>query len=171
MGNRARACHLAWVALLASGCGIYSFTGSSLPSHIKSVSVPILMNDTHEPALANEVTDAITQRFLQDGRLKIAGESRADCILEGRVVSYENKVHNYSAAQVPEDYIVVMRVGLTMRDSVKNRELWSEESLVVSAVYRVAGEGQDGLRDEEAARRKAIADLAEDVLARTMEQW
>lgn len=156
---------------LASGCGVYSFSGSSLPNHIKSISVPILKNETLEYDVANEVTAAVTQRFIQDGRLKIVGEKRADCVLEARVIAYENKVHNYSADQSPEDYIVVLRVGATLHDAAKNRDLWKDDQITVSAVYSVTAGQDQPLTDERSARAKAITDLAEDILARTMEQW
>ncbi len=169
--RRQRVLFPAGLLLLFCGCGLYSFSGSSLPPHIKTIAVPILGNETLESNIANEVTEAITQRFIQDNRLKIVGENRADCVLEGRVVAYENKVHNYSASQTPEDYIVVLRLALTLRDVVKNRDLWKDDAVTVSAVYSVVPGREQALTDEPTARQKAIRDLAEDVLARTMEQW
>jgi outer membrane lipopolysaccharide assembly protein LptE/RlpB len=166
----------AWAALLllpalVAGCGIYSFSGSSLPSHIKTIAVPIMENKTLDYQVANEATEAITQRFIQDNRLKVVGEGRADCVLEGEISSYENKVYNYSASQSPEDYIVVIRVAATLRDAVKNREIWKQDPITVSAVYSVVPGSAQELKTEADARRKAIQNLAEDVLARTMEQW
>lgn len=155
----------------AAGCGVYSFSGSSLPSHIKTIAVPIFDNESLEFAVANEATEGVTQRFLQDNRLKVVGEGRADCVLEGTVRGYENKVHNYSADQQPEDYIVVIRFAATLRDAVKNREIWKDEGITVSAVYSVTSSDPGGPGDEASARAKAIRDLAEDILARTMEQW
>lgn len=159
------------MAILLAGCGIYSFSGSSLPSHIKTIAVPIMENKTLDYQVANEATEAITQRFIQDNRLKVAGEGRADCVLEGEITSYENKVYNYSASQSPEDYIVVIRVAATLRDAVKNREIWKQDPITVSAVYSVVPGSAQELKTEADARRKAIQNLAEDVLARTMEQW
>lgn len=153
------------------GCGVYSFSGSNLPSHIKTIAVPFFENSTLEYEVANQVTETITQRFIQDHRLSVVGESRADCVLEGRVTGYENKVHNYSAGETPEDYIVVLRVSAKLRDTVKGRDLWQEENLTVSAVYSAGAGRTQALADEASAREKAIRDLAEDILARTMEQW
>ncbi|MBD3161392.1 MAG: hypothetical protein GF346_04230 [Candidatus Eisenbacteria bacterium] len=164
-----------FAALLAAGglagCGPYSFTGSSLPAHIETLAVPIFENETLELEIADEVTEAVTQRFLSDNRLRIVGESRADAILEGTVTSYENKVYNYSADETPLDYIVVLRLTARFRDLGKNRDLWNEEAMTASAVYSVTAEGDRELTTEEEARERAIAELAEDFLARTMEQW
>ena len=66
---------------------------------------------------------------------------------------------------------MVIRVAATLRDAVKNRELWKQDPITVSAVYSVVPGSAQELKDETGARRKAIQNLAEDVLARTMEQW
>jgi hypothetical protein len=171
MGPRgARTLLLALAAGLGTGCGLYSFSGSSLPSHIKTIAVPFFENGTLEPEVADQVTEAVTQRFIQNGRLNIVGESRADCVLEGRITSYENKVHNYSG-DTPEDYIVVLRVSAKLRDSVKGRDLWQDENLTASAVYSVVSGVAAGPTDELTAREEAIDKLSEDILAHTMEQW
>jgi len=161
------------IALLGlfSGCGLYSFSGNTLPSHIKTIAVPIFQNDSKDPQIGNEVTDAITQRFLTDNRLKIAGEKRADAVLEGKVISYENKVYNYTSSQTPESYIVVIRIAATLRDASKNKEIWKDDQMTVSAVYSVIPNTVQPLNDEASARAKAETDLAEDVLAHTFEQW
>lgn len=173
MGTHRPGVLLAWIlaAMLVGGCGLYSFSGSSLPSHIKTIAIPTMENKTLDYEVATETTEAITQRFIQDNRLKVVGESRADCVLVGQITSYENRVNNYSAAQQPEDYIVVMRVSLTLRDVVKNHEIWKEDPITVSAIYTVAPGSTQTLTTEVEARQKAIQDLAEDILARTMEQW
>ena len=165
-----RLTHALVAVAVLSGCGIYSFSGSSLPSHIKTIAVPILENESLDYEVGNEVTTAITQRFIDDNRLKVVGEGRADCVLEGKIASYENKVYNYTADQQAQDYIVVIRVSLALRDAVKNRKLWEQDPITVSAVYSVVSASAE-LTDETGARKKAIQDLAEDVLARTMEQW
>jgi outer membrane lipopolysaccharide assembly protein LptE/RlpB len=159
------------VLALVPGCGLYTFSGNTLPSRIKTIAIPIFANDSHDPNIGNQVTDAITQRFLTDNRLKVVGEKRADAVLDGKITSYENKVNNYSAGSTPEDYIVVIRVAATLRDAGKNKDLWKEDQFTVTAIYSVTGKSTQLLTTEDDARKKAISDLAEDMLARTFEQW
>lgn len=158
---------LACAAALASGCA-YSFGGSGLPSHIKTLAVPTFANDSLEPDLGSAVSTAVADGFTKDGKLKLASDTSADARLEGSVVSYENRVHNYSGG-APTDYIVVVKLKVKLRDQVKNRELWADDALVATAVY--APGGSAALTSEEAARQKAIADLSQDIVTRTVEQW
>ena len=163
-----------WFAVIfiggaAIGAGCYSFSGSNLPSYIKTVVVPTIENETLEPGIEQEVTIGLTEEFVEDGRLKLGTTSTADARLDARLTQYENKVNNYSASQQPLDYILVVSLEVQLRDMVKNRELWSDDRLTATAVY-VPG-GASGLTTEREARQQVIQEIARDVVTRTLEQW
>ncbi len=153
------------VPLLTLITGCYSFTGSNLPGHIKSLGVPTFENSTLEPGVEQEATSTITDQFISDGRLRIASPSASDARLIGKLSGYENKVNNYDGDQ-PRDYIVVVTLSVQMRDQVKNQDLWREDKMVATAVYD-PGEGET----EEEARATALQTLASDIVGRTLEQW
>ncbi len=153
---------------LGSGC-TYSFTGSNLPAHVKTVAIPNFSNETLEPGLDQEITTVVIDRFIKDGRLKLAPEGKASCRLSGRVVKYENRVNNYAPDESPRDYIVVVTVAMTLRDMVKNRDLWKDDALTRTVVY-VPG-AATGLGSEQDARADAVRALAGDMITRTMEPW
>jgi len=157
------------VGLLVLGCS-YSFSGSSLPSHVKTIAIPTVENETLEPGLSQEVTTGLIDAFVKDGRLKLASERQANSRLEARITGYESKVRNYDAGQNPVDYIVVLTMSLALRDQVKSRELWRDDAIQRTAVY-VPGGATGGAGTEIEARAEAIAALATDVVGRTMEQW
>jgi hypothetical protein len=153
----------------AFGAGCYSFSGSNLPSYIKTVVVPTIENETLEPGIEQEITIGLTEEFVEDGRLKLGTTSTADARLDARLTQYDNKVNNYSASQQPLDYILVVSLDVQLRDMVKNRELWSDDRLTATAVY-VPG-GTSGLTTEREARQQVIQEIARDVVTRTLEQW
>jgi hypothetical protein len=166
----------AWGALgavvLAAGCG-YSFSGSSIPSYLHTIAIPSFSNDSLDPTIADQVTRGVSDRFLEDNRLKVAREGTADCLLEGRVTSYERKVYGYTPDQNPATYIVVIRVAIVLKDRVKNRDIWSTDRLEATSTYPASGAatatGLPGNEDE--ARIAAIQTLAQDILARSLERW
>lgn len=151
-----------------AGCA-YSFRGSNLPGHIRTVAVPNFANTTLEPGIEQEATAAVIDRFIQDGRLKLAPEGQADSRLSGSITKYENRVNNYGPDQSPRDYIVVVTVGVEMKDQLKNNALWSDPALTRTAVY-VPG-GTSGLTSERDARSEAIRSIAGEIVTRTLEQW
>ena len=74
-------------SLCVAGC-IYGFAGGTLPN-VKTVAILPFDNDTPEPALTQEVSDAVRQAF--EGRLglRVAPEATADAIVRGRIVRYD----------------------------------------------------------------------------------
>lgn len=174
LGRSGRGFAFLAVLALAGGCA-YSFTGSNLPSHVKTVAIPNFGNETIEPSLDQEVTTVVIDRFIKDGRLKLAPDGKAACRLSGRVVKYENRVNNYAPDESPRDYIVVVTVAMTLRDMVKNRDLWKDDALTRTAIYVPGAAQPDGdravLGSEQDARADAIRALADDMITRTMEPW
>jgi len=163
---------LATLALLfTQGCG-YSFSGSSLPSHIRTVAVPSFGNESLDGLIADEVTQGAIEAFLDDNRLKVVREAKTDCVLEGRITGYERRVYSYTPAQEPEQYIVVVTLAVVMKDRVKNQDLWSNEAMKASATYEATPSSSEGVIDSEAdARIEVIDKLMQDILAKTLEQW
>lgn len=168
-----RVFRLVWPGLLCvlaapSAC-TYSFTGTNLPGHIRSIAIPNAANETLEPGLDQEITDGVLGHFLQDGRLKIAPQAQADARLDARVFSYENKVRNYAPDETPLDYVVVVGVSAVLWDQVRNRQLWKDDRIVRTGIYAPGGGSE--FSTEQEARARAIAEMASDLVSRTLEQW
>ena len=51
-------------------CGFYSLAGS-IPPHIKSISIPLMENQTAEFGLAESITDGILDQFNEVGILSL----------------------------------------------------------------------------------------------------
>ena len=81
-----RALGLALTSLLLAGCG-YGTRGN-LPSHIKTVAVPIFKNRTLEPGVESAITSGVVNAFSSGGRVRVVPLAEADAILEGEVVGY-----------------------------------------------------------------------------------
>lgn len=75
------------LALFFTGCGVYSFTGASIPPEAKTISIDYFPNnaDIIEPTLSQEFTTALRDKFVsqtnldlvpKNGDLRITGEIR-----------------------------------------------------------------------------------------------
>jgi lipopolysaccharide assembly LptE-like protein len=169
MWGRSLAAALAAAVIAAGGC---AYTVSSvLPAHLKTLAVPVFENKTVEFRLAEDVTDAITNAFIADRRLRIGRERDADAVLRGTVIAYKNQVYGYTAQERATQYEVVLVVQLTFRDQVKNRILWKEDQLVVRTTYNVIPVGGEAAKTETDGRRDVIAKLADQIVSRTVQGW
>ncbi len=75
--------------LVFSGCGIYSFTGASIPPEAKTVSVQYFPNNAMlvEPLLSNTFTTALRDRFMNQTSLNMVDQN-GDLAFEGEISDY-----------------------------------------------------------------------------------
>jgi outer membrane lipopolysaccharide assembly protein LptE/RlpB len=156
--------------LAPAGCGYTLKT--VLPSHIQSLAIPVLANNSVEFGLADEVTQALVTGFLTDRHLKIVSERDASAVLRGTILSYTNRVFGYTQQERATQYEVVLVVQLTFRDLVKNRDVWKEDALTVRTTYNVSPVGAGDVPKTEAdAKQDVIQKLATQVVSRTVQGW
>ena len=78
------------IIALATGCTIsYSFTGASIPPDAKTVFVADFRNVAPlvNPSLANDLTEAMKDKFVGQTSLKL-GDENADLYFEGSITAY-----------------------------------------------------------------------------------
>jgi hypothetical protein len=80
------------VVLTITGCGVYSFTGASIPPTAKTISIAYFTNVAQyvEPSLSQNLTDALRDRFLSQTSLAFTKDG-GDLQLEGTITEYSTK--------------------------------------------------------------------------------
>lgn len=148
-----------------TGCG-YSLVGtgkSVLPSHITSIAVPMFSNKTLEPELEKDITDAIRQAFIKDGRLKVLDSASANSLLEGKLESYTLDPVAFDMSDRVTQYRVVIGVYITYKDLVKDKVLL-EQSFSAREEFRVTTAITSREAAKVASRRVAAKELAGQLL-------
>jgi len=155
---------LCWFAL--STCGPYSFSGSSVPSHIKTIAVPLFEDQTTEFGIKEKLTDAIIEEITRDNSMKIANESMANAIVYGKIISVTDQAYDYNADEQVQSYRVNVTVEVEVRDVKKAAPMWKEQ-------WRQWGEYviDPGTDARQEGIQAAIKKIAEDVLNKTVSGW
>jgi outer membrane lipopolysaccharide assembly protein LptE/RlpB len=80
------------IFLLLAGCGVYSFTGASIPPEAKTISIQYFSNNAAfvEPTLSQSLTDALRDRFLAQTSLDLTTEE-GDLQIEGSITDYSTR--------------------------------------------------------------------------------
>jgi len=78
--------------LSLAGCGVYSFTGASIPPDAKTITIVYFVNNAQyiEPSLSQSLTDALRDRFLSQTDLDFVNEG-GDLQLEGSITDYSTR--------------------------------------------------------------------------------
>ncbi|MFA8301159.1 MAG: LptE family protein [Hyphomicrobiales bacterium] len=80
---------LIFMLLAAKSCGVYSFSGASIPPEAKTISIQFFPNRAPlvVPTLSQEFTDALKDIFSQRTQLVLV-EQNGDLQLEGEITQY-----------------------------------------------------------------------------------
>ena len=160
----------ALAVLVIGGCA-YTPSPALLPSHLKTIAIPVFRNETTEYNLEQEITQAVIDRFVTDNHLRVVGEREANAVLRGSIVEYKNAIFGFATGNEATEYRVTIAVSVLLKDQVKNRELWSESRLIKTSNYFVVDVPGQPARTELDGRKDAISKIAEEILARTVEGW
>jgi hypothetical protein len=167
--------------LLLSSCG-YGFTsvGGVVPRDTKTIAILAFVNGTAEPFVDVEVTKAVVNEFLTDGRLKIVSAETADLILTGKVTKFETIPAAYTVDNYVQAYIVNIGLNLTVEDVKTHKIILQDTGIgsVFNATYRVAIATINGASNvditatkiaKEAALKSASKDVASTVRSRLLD--
>lgn len=159
-------------AALAS-CGYrLSGTGLVVPEGAKTIAVPAFINKTNEPYVDVEVTKAVVDEFIADGRLRVVDVEVADLALRGTVMIYEVSPLSYTAASYVQQYKVRLVVDAALEDRGTKKNLWAErgiEAVFISDYPVTIGDIRSTKIAKASAIKKASQDIAWTLRSRVLE--
>jgi hypothetical protein len=159
------------LACLVGGCGYSIGLGGNLPSHLKTVAVPVFVNSTQQPAVESVITAAVVNAFVTSGRLKVVSVKEADAILEGNIISYNLDSIAYNAQINVTEYRLRVRVNIHFRDVRRGTTLYKQDGLEQWADFRVQGQVSDTLAREDQAARQAAVDIGRRIVASSVDRF
>lgn len=175
------------IAAAVSGCG-YS-TQSTLDPKYQTIFVSAFQNQSREYDLQAPLTNAITRKFITDGRLRVAPREEADLVLEGVIYGYTLKGLTFDQNDDVTQFLLVVSAGARLTDRADGAVVWQEPKLAgeTSFYTRAAGQSSDRLRgnaevylpsvrsfateEENRGASEALEQLASDIFYRTIEAW
>jgi hypothetical protein len=160
----------------ALGCG-YS-ARSALPANLRTIHVEPIKNkinytdenrrNVYFPLMEVNARNAIIDRVLFDGNLRLTEPDMAAMILKGDLVGYERQPIRYDVNEQVEEYRVYVVVNLELLDAKDNLPIWKEPGFTGEATYTVIGANAS---NEAAALAEAMTDLGRRVVERIVENW
>jgi hypothetical protein len=158
---------IAALFLLCCSCGVYTFSGSTLPAHLKTVDIPLFINQSLMPGVAEEITDQLTRQVVSMNLLRMSS-SKGDATIRGRVVDYSNNPRTYGttgARQVQvSEYAVHIAVEVEFMDNKANSPLY-KGTITGEGIYDFAKE------NEALGRSKAEKDIVDQILQHSVQSW
>jgi len=155
---------LAW---LVAGCA-YSFTGASVPPHLKTVAIPLVDDQSGfgEPGLREKFTTELVQLFTADNSLEVSDRNTSDSILEGAILSISDAPAVVSQGEQVTRRRVTVSARFAFQDKKLRKKVW-EKTFSNWGEYDSGG----GLSQRQVGLQEAMKKIGEDVLLETVSGW
>ncbi len=175
------------IAALTGGCG-YT-TRSALDPGFRTIHVKPFQNRSQEYDFQAPLTNAVTRKFLHDGRLRVVNEDRADLVLEGVILDYQLRGLTFDQDDNVSQFILVVAAAARVIDQETGEVVWQDEQLTGETSYYTLATGQrsDRLRgnaevflpsvrsfaseEENRAASEALEVLASRIFHQTIDPW
>jgi outer membrane lipopolysaccharide assembly protein LptE/RlpB len=130
---------LAAACCFALQCGYHlRGTGSSLPPHIKRMSVPMFKNNTTRYELDLKLTQGVINELVARGKVEvIQDQEKADAVLLGEIVSFTANPLAFTGEATADRYNITVVAKITLRDLVNQKVLFSNPYFVYIEEYEV----------------------------------
>lgn len=170
--------HISWlwafVALsFLTSCGYTQ--EAKIPGGIKTIAVRTFKNEippkeqfAYRPGLEVELTNALIDRFIFDGNLKVVDESKAEAILEGAIISFEQEGLRFDRLESVEEYRLFLVIKFKLMDRRTNKVIISEPNFSGRAEFFV---NRNPASNRRLAANSATFDLARSLVDRIVEEW
>ena len=158
-----------FISLIALLSGCYSFTGSSLPTGIKSIAIPLATDNSSfsQASIRQELTDKLVQKFTRDGSLSVRDRSVADALLDITITSITDLPSGVaSAGEQLTNKRITITVEATYRDQKKQKTFW-DKSFQQTSDYQIS----QGLDGQTIAIKNAEDKLTNDLLLGVISNW
>ena len=135
---------MAAVAAVA-GCG-YSLAGrgSFLPAHIRTIGVPLFVNQTSVPDVERRITEAIRSELIGRGRYKVeTGAEGVDGVLAGEIISITLSPDAVNEQRQATRYTILLTAKVEFRDVKDGKVIWSNPSMQFREPYEFSGTVSD----------------------------
>jgi hypothetical protein len=168
------------LVLLASlsGCG-YSLAGrgSSLPSYVRSIGVPLFINSTPIFDLEQVLTQRVRLEFIGRGKYQVTpDDTGTDVVLTGEITSVTLQPTAFNEQQQAARYAISVVIKVTMKDLKQNKTLYENPGLTFRDEYEVTSgatnaSAADFLGQNRDALDRLSTDFARSVVSTILEAF
>lgn len=173
---------LGFLALSAAVAGCGYTTKTALPEHIRSVHVPKVENQidisseisnkkafqVYRPGLEVELRNALIDRLVFDGHLRVATDAASDATLVTELTGFDREPLRYNSNDTIQEFRIRVTAAAKLIDKRSGEVLWSSAGISGSSEYFLSGPNSSS---EDAAVNKALTDLVRRIVEDILEVW
>jgi hypothetical protein len=155
------------LAVFCQGCGIYSFSGASIPAEAKTVSVDYFPNHAQlvNPLLSDNLTTALRDAMNSQTTLDLI-ETGGDLAFEGEITDYRT-----TPVAITGQTAAMNRLTITVKVRFSNRIDDTKDFEQSFSRYEDYPSNQDLMSVQEALTATIVEQLVEDIFNKALVNW
>jgi hypothetical protein len=156
------------LSISLTSCGIYSFTGASIPTEAKTISVDYFSNKaaTIQPSLSQVFTERLKDMFLEQTNLSLS-ENESDLSFSGYISKYQIKPMAIKANETAGQNRLTIAIKVTYNNSLDSENNFEH----TFSRYRDYDSVQNISDIENTLIEEITNELAEDVFNKAFVNW
>ena len=156
------------LAYICQGCGIYSFSGASIPAEAKTVSVDYFPNHAQlvNPLLSDNLTTALRSAMTNQTTLDLV-EAGGDLAFEGEIVDYTTTPTAITAGQTAAMNRLTIKVKVRFTSRIDDTKDFEQ----TFSRYEDYPSDQELTSVQEALTATIIEQLVEDIFNKALVNW
>jgi Lipopolysaccharide-assembly len=167
--------HSAFCLLFFSlGCGYHvAGTGSRLPPDVKTIAVPIFVNNSSRYHIEQRISEAVTREFIERTAYRITPNPReADAVLHGTVKGVLSRVVTFDLATGRATTLQIQVIAdVALVDSHSHKVLFSNPNYVFREEYQISPSESTLFEEDQPAIERLSRDLARTLVTAILENF
>ena len=153
------------VLLLATSCTEPVVT---VPSHIRSIAIPVFANRTSRAGLELDVTQRVLHEFMSSSELGVTpNPEEADAVLHGEIYDYQRTPISWDQTNRIVQYKIRIMARIWFEDRTTKTIIWKNDDVDGVTTYSILASPPE---TEEPAIFKAADELARDIFFLVFEE-
>lgn len=147
----------------------YSFSGASVPSHLKTVFITVFQDrsGSGEFNLGDRVSKQLIQKFIDDNTLAVSNRTNANAIVDGSITSINDLPASIGGGEKIASRRITLTVQVTYKDLVLKKTIF-DRSFSNYGDYNASGDITVGRK---AAIDNAIDKITQDIVLGVVSNW
>ena len=156
------------LSILVVSCGVYSFTGASIPTEAKTISVQYISNKAAivQPSLSQVITDGLIDAFTGQSNLEIT-ENEGDLSFSGYITKYQIKPMAIKANETASQNRLTIAIKIKYNNSFDDKQNFES----TFSRYRDYASSENIVDVEDGLIEEISKELIEDVFNKAFVNW
>ncbi len=156
------------LSILIVSCGVYSFTGASIPTEAKTISVQYISNKAAivQPSLSQVITDGLIDAFTGQTNLEIT-ENEGDLSFSGYITKYQIKPMAIKANETASQNRLTIAIKIKYNNSFDDKQNFE----TTFSRYRDYASSENIVDVEDGLIEEISKELIEDVFNKAFVNW